>query len=172
MHPSRFSSGIALIVLALVLCLSCAKKAPEISPAPGVYPAPEDTKFSVKVTPARFSIGEPITLEASLFNGGKDAFHKEFPTGCQWDFEVANETGRVLTPQRMCTMALSELHLAPGELRMMMREWKGNDDYFGITEPLAPGRYSVSAGFLDENLRVIPMSEPVWIEIMAPRSKR
>jgi hypothetical protein len=55
---------------------------------------------------------------------------------------------------------------------MIVREWKGGDDYFGITEPLAPGRYLVSAGFLDENMRVIPMSEPVWIEVVAAKSKR
>jgi hypothetical protein len=172
MHPKRISSRIVLIIVALVLCVSCARREPEISPAPGVYPAPEDTKFSVKVTPSRFSIGEPVSLEASLFNGGKEAFHKEFPTGCQWDFEVADESGRVLTPPRICTMALSDLHLEPGELRMMVREWKGNDDYFGITEPLAPGRYSVSAGFLDEHMRVVPMSEPAWVEVVAAKSKR
>ncbi len=172
MHPSRISARIGLMVIALALSMSCAKKAVEISPAPGVYQAPEGTKFAVKVNPARFSIGEPISLEASLFNGGKETFHKEFPSGCQWDFEVADETGRVRTPARMCTMALSELTLAPGELRMIVREWKGRDDYFGITEPLAPGRYLVSAGFLDENMRVIPMSEPVWIEVVAAKTKR
>jgi hypothetical protein len=171
MHLGRISLRIGWVVIALVLCMSCEKKGPEISPAPGVYPAPEKTKFSVKVTPERFAIGEPVSLEASLFNGGTEAFHKEFPTGCIWDIEVADETGRVLTPERMCTMAITKLDLAPGELRMMMREWKGNDDYFNISEPLAPGRYLISAGFID-NGRVVPMSEPVWIEIVAPRSKR
>ena len=171
MHPSRFSTRIALMGLALVLCMSCAKKGIEIEPSPGVYPAPENTKFSVKVTPERFAIGEPVALEASLFNGGSEAFHKEFPSGCIWDFEVANETGRVLTPSRMCTAAITPLDLAPGELRMIVRDWKGSDDYFGISEPLAPGRYLISAGFIDDG-RVVPMSEPVWIEILAPRSKR
>ena len=171
MHLSRISACIGFSVVALMLIMSCAKKTPDISPAPGVYPAPEDTKFSVKVTPARFSMGEPVSLEASLFNGGKESFHKEFPSGCQWDFEVADEMGRVMTPARMCSMALSELSLEPGELRMIVREWKGSDDYFNISERLAPGRYLVSAGFI-ENSRVVPMSEPVWIEVLAPRTKR
>ncbi len=171
MYPSRFTSRIALTVLALVLCMSCAKKGIEIEPSPGVYPAPENTKFSVKVTPERFAIGEPVSLEASLFNGGAEAFHKEFPSGCIWDIEVADESGRVLTPERMCTMAITKLDLAPGELRMMMREWKGNDDYFNISEPLAPGRYLITAGFIDGG-RVVPMSEPVWIEVVAAKSKR
>ena len=172
MQLRRISARIALIVVALMLCMSCAKKrGVEIEPAPGVYPAPEKTKFSVKVTPARFAIGEPVSLEASLFNGGTEAFHKEFPTGCTWDIEVVDATGRVLTPARMCTMAITQLDLAPGELRMMMREWKGNDDYFNIEEPLAPGRYLISAGFIDSG-RVVPMSEPVWIEVVAAKSKR
>ena len=171
MHLGRISSRIGLVVVALVLCVSCAKKGIEIEPSPGVYPAPENTKFSVKVTPKRFAIGEPVSLEASLFNGGAEAFRMKSPNSCVWDFEVADETGRVLTPSRMCAQAITELELAPGELRMIMREWKGGDDYFGITEPLAPGRYLVSAGFIDSG-RVVPMSEPVWIEVVPAKSKR
>jgi len=129
-------------------------------------------KFSVKITPERFSLGEPVTLEASMFNDGDDTYEKEFASGCQWDYEVATENGRVVAPSRMCAMALSELRLEPGELRVILREWKGNDDYFGAGGPLAPGRYSVTAGFVDEHTRVVAMSEPVWIEIVASKQTR
>lgn len=157
-------------MLAALVIAGCAPHK-ETEKTPGVYESPDGIKFSVKVMPLRFAIGEPVTLEASLFNGGTHAYEKKFATGCQWDYEVANESGRVVAPSRMCAMALSELSLEPGELRVIMREWKGNDDYFGAGEPLPPGRYSVTAGFVDEHTRVVPMSEPVWIEVVAPRTK-
>ncbi len=160
------------ILLALVLvAVACAPRTPS-QKEPGVYESPDGIKFTVKVTPARFALGEPVALEASLFNGGKQAYEKKFASGCQWDFEVANESGRVVAPARACAMAQSELRLEPGELRMIMREWKGNDDYFGAGAPLPVGRYAVTAGFVDEHSRVISMSEPVWIDIVPPRSRR
>lgn len=163
---------VCLLVLS-VLAAGCApRQAPELKPS-GVYESPGGLKFSVKVTPARFALGEPVSLEATLFNGSsRDAFKKSFATGCQWDYEVSTENGRVVAPSRMCAMAQSELRLEPGELRMILRDWKGNDDYFGAAEALSPGRYSVTAGFVDEHHRVVAMAEPVWIEIVAPRKRR
>jgi hypothetical protein len=111
-------------------------------------------------------------LEASLFNGSDRAFEQKFATGCQWDYEIAADNGRVLGPFRACTMAGSELRLEPGELRVILRDWKGNDDYFGVSEPLSPGRYSITAGFVDAAMRVIPMAEPFWIEVVASGKKR
>ncbi len=157
-------------LFALAVAAGCGPH-PETQKEPGVYEAPDGVKFSVKITPIRFAIGEPVSLEASLFNGGTRAYEKQFATGCQWDYEVANESGQVVAPSRICAMALSELRLEPGELRVIMREWKGNDDYFGAGEALPPGRYSVTAGFVDEHSRVVSMSEPVWIEIVAPRTR-
>lgn len=145
---------------------------PEFTPSPGVYAAPDELKFSVKVTPPRFAVGEPVSLEASLFNGSDRAFEQKFATGCQWDYEIAADNGRVLGPSRICTMAGSELRLEPGELRVILRDWKGNDDYFGVSEPLSPGRYSITAGFVDASMRVIPMAEPFWIEVVASGKKR
>jgi hypothetical protein len=151
---------------------ACARNpAPEFTPSPGVYAAPDELKFSVKVTPPRFRLGEPVSLEASLFNGSRHAFEKKFATGCQWDYEIAADNGRVVGPSRVCTMAGSELRLEPGELRVIMRDWKGNDDYFGVSEPLSPGRYAVTAGFVDDGMRLVPMAEPFWIEVVAPRTK-
>jgi hypothetical protein len=156
------------VAAALVLAgvLGCAKQKDDYTPAPGTYATPGDVKFSVKVTPQKFALGEAVALEASLFNGNRDVFQKEFSSGCTWDYEVASSDGRVVGPSRMCAMAITELRLEPGELRMIMRNWKGDDDYFGVGEPLPPGRYSVTAGFVDEYTRVVPMAEPVWIEII------
>lgn len=159
-----------IAVLALVAVAGCAPHKDKME-SPGVYESPDGLKFTVKVTPPRFAIGEPVQLEASLFNGGKGAFDRKFNTGCQWDYEVSTENGRVVTPARICTMATSELHLEPGELRMILRDWKGNDEYFGVNDPLPPGRYSVTAGFV-EGFRVVPMSDPVWFEIVAPKTRR
>ena len=173
MH-SRFRCARSIALLFLVAMMSSCgpRDGAEMEPSPGIYKSPGGIKFSVKITPERFSLGEPVTLEASMFNDGDDTYEKEFASGCQWDYEVATENGRVVAPSRMCAMALSELRLEPGELRVILREWKGNDDYFGAGGPLAPGRYSVTAGFVDEHTRVVAMSEPVWIEIVAPKSRR
>jgi len=162
---------ICIAALVIVAVAGCAPHKDKLE-SPGVYAAPDELRFTVKINPVRFSMGEPVSLEASLFNGGHGAFEKKFSSGCQWDYEVSTENGRVVAPSRMCAMALSELRLEPGELRMILRDWKGNDDYFGASETLPPGRYSVTAGFVDEHTRVVPMSEPVWIEIVAPKNKR
>jgi Intracellular proteinase inhibitor len=171
MRSQRILRAAALVWIAVMM--GCARHPePEFTPSPGVYAAPDKLKFSVKVTPTRFTPGEPVSLEASLFNGGDQAFEKTFMTGCQWDFEIAADNGRVLGPSRVCTMAGSELRLEPGELRMIIRDWKGNDDYFGVSEPLTPGRYAVTAGFVDADTRVVPMAEPFWIEVVASGKKR
>jgi hypothetical protein len=163
----------ATVLVGIVVMTACTRhQEPEFEPSPGVYAAPDKLKFSVKVTPARFALGEPVSLEASLFNDNDQAFEKQFMTGCQWDFEIAADNGRVLGPSRVCTMAGSELRLEPGELRVILRDWRGNDDYFGVSEPLSPGRYAVTAGFVDADTRVVPMAEPFWIEIVASGKRR
>ena len=167
-HPPRITAGLLAVAVALS---GCAQRVPEVASSPGIYAAPEGVKFSVKVTPVKFALGEAVALEASLFNGSRDVFKRKFATGCTWDYEIAAENGRVVGPARACATVDGELRLEPGELRMIMREWGGNDDYFGAAEPLPPGRYSVTAGFIDESMRVIPMAEPVWIEIVAPRKR-
>lgn len=158
------------VVLAALL-MSCAgygprHPEPEMPLPPGVVAAPKGLKFSVKITPTRFKIGETVKLEATMFNDSEKTFHQKFATGCQWDYEIANEAGEVLGPGRMCTQAFSELTLEPGELRMIVREWPGRERYFGVHEPLSPGFYKVTAGLLDEYQRVIPMADPLTIEVI------
>lgn len=173
MKANLHASRVLVLLVATAVAFGCSPRhKAEVEPSPGVYETPGGVKFSVKVTPAKFALGEAVALEASLFNDSHDVFEKKFTTACMWDYEIAAENGRVVGPSRMCAMALGELRLEAGELRMIMREWSGNDDYFGVGEPLPPGRYSVTAGFVDERTHVVPMAEPVWIEIMAPRKKR
>ena len=160
---------IACVVAVIVAVAGCAgehagKKEPEMPLPPGVSAAPKGLKFSVKITPTRFKLGEHVKLEATMFNDSSDKFEREFPTGCQWDFQVARDV-RVLGPNRMCTQATGELVLEPGELRMIARDWSGNQHYFELDERLTPGSYQVSAG-LFENGRVTPMADPVTIEIL------
>ncbi|HET6463757.1 MAG TPA: BsuPI-related putative proteinase inhibitor, partial [Candidatus Krumholzibacteria bacterium] len=112
----------------------------------------------------RFKLGEHVKLEATMFNDSEKKFEKDFPTECQWDFQVARDL-RILGPNRMCAQALSNLALEPGEMRMIVREFGGND-YFELDEKLTPGTYKVSAGLL-ENGRVVPMSDPMTIEVLA-----
>lgn len=162
------------VLMLVTAAIACAPRTtPEKAGSPGVYESPDGIKFTVKVTPLRFAIGEPVSLEASMFNGGHDAFEKPFFNDCVWDYEVSTENGRVVTPPRGCVKAVAGvLRLEPGELRMILRDWKGNDDYFGAGAPLSPGRYSITAGFVDDHKRVVPMSEPVWIEIVASKKQR
>ena len=72
---------------------------------------------------------------------------------------------RVLGPEQICTQATTTLTLEPGELRMIMRDFSGSK-YFELDESLAPGAYNVAAGLI-ENGRVVPMSDPVTIEVLS-----
>lgn len=137
---------------------------PELELPPGIEKAPGGLKFSVKVTPTRFKLGERVMLEATMFNDSEDRFERQFPTACVFDYEVAAST-RVLGPSRMCAQTVTDVVLEAGELRMIMREWSGNDRYFDAHEPLGPGVYQVTAGLV-EGGRVIPMADPVTIEIL------
>jgi hypothetical protein len=149
----------------MVGCAGHKPREPEMEPPPGIEEAPGDLKFSVKVTPTRFKMGERVVLEATMFNNSDRKFEKEFPTGCIFDYEIA-ANARVLGPSRMCTQAFSELVLEPGEMRVIMRDWSGNDRYFDALEPLGPGTYQVTAGLV-EGGHVVPMADPVTIEILA-----
>jgi hypothetical protein len=152
--------------MVLAGCAGHTPRDPDLSLPPGVEEAPKGLKFSVKITPPRFRIGQRVVLEATLFNDSNKKFEQEFPTSCTWDYEIASET-RVLGPSRECTPIGEELVLEPGELRMIVREWSGNDRYFGAHEALVPGKYKVTAGLIDVHMRVSPMADPVEIEILA-----
>ena len=119
---------------------------PDMPLPPGVSEAPKGLKFSVKIIPTRFHLGEHVKLEATMFNDSEKKFEQGFSTGCQWDFQIARDT-RVLGPTRMCARDGSGSH------------------YFELEEPLTPGTYLVSAGLV-EGGRVVPMSDPVTIEVL------
>ena len=157
---------VAAVIAAMAGCAGehPGKKEPEMPLPPGVSQAPKGLKFSVKITPTRFRLGDHVKLEATMFNDSSDKFARDFPSGCQWDFQIARDV-RVLGPNRMCTMATTELTLEPGELRMIVRDWNAASQYFELEEPLTPGSYQVTAG-LFENGRVTPMADPVSIEIL------
>jgi hypothetical protein len=152
------------IVLALSACAPRGRR--ELPPPGGVTPAPEGIKFTLKVKPPRFRPGQRVVLEATLFNESEKSFERKFPTSCVWDYELATAGGRIVGPARTCAEPGETLHLEPGELRMIMREWGGRDRYFDAVEPLQPGTYRLSAGFIDETHRVVSMADPVTIEVL------
>lgn len=160
--------GAAVLAASLVACAGHAPRQPEpeMPLPPGVVAAPKGLKFSVKITPTTFKIGQRVSLEATMFNDSEKRFRTKFATGCQWDYQIASESAQVLGPNRVCTQAPSELTLEPGELRMIVRDWSGNDRYFDALQSLSPGVYKITAGLLDEHQRVIPMANPVRIEIL------
>jgi len=162
----RLIVSVLMAALALAGCGPRARHAPEPPPPPGVVAAPPGIKFSVKITPTRFTLGEHVVLEASLFNDSTDDIEQRFPRSCTWDYEVTAEDGRVVGPIRACEGEEETLRLEPGELRMIMRDWQGRDRYFSTTEPVLPGTYKVTAGFIDESGRVIPMADPVRVVIL------
>ncbi|HEX5133185.1 MAG TPA: hypothetical protein VFX92_11955 [Candidatus Krumholzibacteria bacterium] len=175
MRGLKYGIVMATGVVWAACVLSCAPhggRAPGEEEIPGVVSAPGELKFSVRVTPGRFTQGDRVTMEASLFNDSEKPYKKKFHDTCIWDYEVTNEDGTPLRPERACMPQDSVMLLEPGELRMIMREWSGRQRYFDAGQPLAPGRYRVIAGFLDDQHRVIPMSIPEEIEIVAPRSGR
>lgn len=153
----------------LVMGLACVggqrPREPELTLPPGVAEAPKGLKFSVKITPTSFKIGERVSLEATMFNDSEKKFEQSFKTSCTWDYEVANESGRVVGPERACDPVKGEIVLEPGELRMIMREWNAGQRYFSGAQQIDPGFYKVTAGLLDEFHRVIPMADPVTIEV-------
>jgi hypothetical protein len=133
---------------------------------PGAVAAPEGLRFSVRVAPLRFALGDRVTLEASMFNESDDDYKERFRTRCIWDYEITTLEGIPLGAPRECIPYDSTMVLAPRELRMIMREWSGRMRYFNAAEPLSPGRYQIVAGFLDADHRVLPMSAPVEIEVI------
>lgn len=167
----RFRSRILLacatgVLVVLSACAGHKPRDPELPLPPGIEPAPKGLKFSVKITPTKFRIGQRVVIEAALFNDSDKKFEQDFPTSCTWDYEIASG-GRVLGPARECTQIGSELVLEPGELRMIVREWSGNDKYFNTHDTLPPGVYQVTAGLIDPHMRVSPMADPVTIEVLA-----
>lgn len=153
------------MIIAMAGCAGHRVREPELQLPPGIEEAPKGLRFSVKVTPTRFRPGERVALEATMFNDSDKKFEQQFPTSCVFDYEIAS-SARVLGPSRMCAQAMTDVVLEPGELRMIMREWSGNDRYFDAHEPLGPGIYQVTAGLV-EGGQVVPMADPVTIEILA-----
>jgi hypothetical protein len=162
-----------LVILLAGLCLlaglaGCAhrgERAGEEEVIPGVSPAPRGLKFAVRVAPLKFTPGDRVTLEASLFNDSEDSYKKKFRSHCIWDYEITTPDGIPLRAVRECIPQDTTMVLAPGELGMIVREWSGRQRYFNTAQPLSAGKYRVVAGFLDEG-RVVPMSVPVEIEVM------
>jgi hypothetical protein len=157
------------LMIFLLLSLACASQPKHTSPdrdeLDEVSAAPDGLRFSVRVSPSRFRPGQRVLLEASLFNEGDDDWEKDYDSSCIWDYEITNEFGDPLRAERGCLPHDSTVVLAPGELRMIVREWSGGR-YFNARSVLTPGKYRVVAGFLDEARRVIPMSPPVEVEVM------
>lgn len=143
------------------------KRPGELEEMPGLVAAPGGIKFAVRVAPLRFTPGDRVSLEASLFNDSDDTYRRTYESACIWDYELTTLDGAPLRAARECVPQDTTLVLAPRELGMIVREWSGAARYFNTAEPLAPGRYLVVAGFLDEDRRVLPMSAPVEIEVMA-----
>ena len=165
MRMRRLILPVLVAGLALSGCGPRVRHAPEPPPPPGVVAAPPGIKFSVKIKPTRFALGEHVFLEATLFNDNTRNFEQTFATSCTWDYEVTAEDGRVVGPIHPCDSMAETLRLEPGELRMIMRDWQGRDRYFDAMEALLPGTYKVTAGFVDENRRVVPMADPVTVVI-------
>jgi len=168
MRWSRFiyAASVAAVIVAMAGCAGQrARNEPEMPLPPGVSEAPKGLKFSVKITPTRFRLGEHVKLEASMFNDSDKKFEQGFSSGCQWNFQIARDA-RILGPFPICTMATTTLTLEPGEMRMIVREWGGNDHYFELNERLAPGTYQVTAGLM-ENGHAATMADPVTIEILS-----
>jgi hypothetical protein len=164
----RFAHVVVLAgALTLAACAPRGHRAPGPAPPPGIEAAPGGLKFAVTVKPARFKPGDRVVLEATLFNDSRERFERKFPTSCTWDYEIAAMDGHVLGPVRTCKSGPDTLRLEPGELRMILRNWSGRERYFAAREPLKPGTYQVTAGFIDEHRRVVPMADPVTIEILA-----
>ncbi len=162
---------LSIAVLAVAGCARFAER-PGEEEIPGITTPPGEIRFSVRVTPPRFVGGDRVSFEASMFNDSKDSFKKKFRSTCVWDYELLAEDDRPVRPPRVCEPMDSVLVLEPGELRMIVRDWGGRDRYFGVPRPLAPGKYRVVAGFMDASGRVVPMSVPVEIEVLATRSRR
>lgn len=167
---SRGSVVVALATLLAFGAAGCAMHTAHEEKAgeeiPGVTPAPKGLKFSVRVAPLTFALGDRVSLEASLFNDSEDEYKKKFRSRCIWDYDLTTIDGVSLRAARECIPQDTTMVLAPGELGVIVRQWSGRERYFNASQPLAPGRYHVVAGFLDADHHVIPMSAPVEIQVL------
>ena len=159
-------------IAALSGCALRGERPADHDEVPGVVPSPRGLQFAVRVVPLRFAPGDRVSLEASLFNDSEDSYKKKFRSRCIWDYELTTLEGIPLSGARECVPQDSTMVLAPGELRMIVREWSGRQRYFNAAQPLVAGRYRIMAGFLDASHRVIPMSVPVEIEVLERRGAR
>ena len=101
------------MLAALAGCAHRGERAGEGEVIPGVSPAPRGLKFAVRVAPLKFTPGDRVTLEASLFNDSEDSYKKKFRSHCIWDYEVTTLDGIPLRAVRECIPQDTTMVLAP-----------------------------------------------------------
>jgi hypothetical protein len=93
--------------------------------------------------------GTPVTLRVTLTNEGTKSVTLHFNSGCQILPYIRDERGVNVIPEGgwMCTAALSELTLAPGQAEIQEYIWTGSTAFRSEMplRPLPPGQYYFAA---------------------------
>ncbi len=97
-----------------------------------------------------YQFGEQVEIFYIVTNNNRTPVRIQFPSGCQFFFNVYEGGDLVYDPPIPCTAAITELFLPPGEMFVYSRRWEqvrcvGD---CGPGEPAWPGHYSL-VGYLD-----------------------
>ena len=93
----------------------------------------------------RFDAGKPVGLVLEARNAGQAPLRLEFPTARTHDFRIVDAGGKELwrwSHGRLFAQMLTQIELAPGELRRFAAAWDQRDASGSLA---APGRYHVLA---------------------------
>ena len=112
----------------------------------------EDNLIRLTATADRREVvaGTPVTLRIVLTNEGTRAVTLHFNSGCQILPYIRDTRGINVVPDGggwICTAALSELTLAPGQAETREYKWTGSTAFQSEmpVRPLPPGRYYFAA---------------------------
>lgn len=140
MNVSKKGLAVAVWVAVFGTVLPRAEAQPPSTP-PGAAKA-ASLRADLRLHPARARLGETATLSYTLTNSQAGPRSFSFSSGKQFDIIVRARSGARevwrLSGDRMYTMALTQITIAPGQTKTFASPWQPNRD-------LADGTYEVTA---------------------------
>ncbi len=120
------------------------------SPASSTIIDGNRVRLTTSASAREVAAGTPVVLRITLTNEGAEAVTLHFRAGCQILPYLRRSRGEFAIPSGggyICTAALTQLSLAPGESRVREHVWTGSTAFQSEMPlvPLARGRYYFTA---------------------------